>query len=321
MGDNISWPTLAVILAAGQGTRMRSQLPKVMHPVGNRPLIGHVLAAVEAAGIEHVAVVLSAGSRPVADYLQHAAPTARLFTQHEQLGTAHALLAARATLQAHEQGCVLVLFGDSPLISAQTLSQLRQALIDGAAVAVAGFHSEKPGPYGRLLVEEGRLLAIREAKDASPQELDVDFCNGGVMGLRAETCLWLLERIGNHNAQSEYYLTDAVAVANSAGLQVTAVEVDETDVLGVNDREQLHVAEQLFQQRRRQAVMQSGVSLVAADTVFFSADTQLAADVRIEPCVVFGPGVSVGSGVRVDAFSRLENIRLEQPRLEGVCHA
>lgn len=321
MSDNISWRTLAVILAAGQGTRMRSQLPKVMHPVGNRPLLGHVLAAVEAANIDQCAVVLGAGSRAVADYLKQAAPTARTFTQQEQLGTAHALLAARPALQAHEQGCVLVLFGDSPLISAQTLAQLRQALIDGAAVAVAGFHTAQPGPYGRLLVEEGRLLAIREARDASPKEFEVNFCNGGVMGLRADTCLWLLDRIGNQNAQGEYYLTDAVAVANSAGLPVTAVEVDEDDVLGVNDREQLHAAEQLFQQRRRRSVMQSGVSLVAADTVFFSADTQLATDVRIEPCVVFGPGVSVGSGVRVDAFSRLENIRLEPAMKEGVCHA
>ena len=321
MSDNISWRTLAVILAAGQGTRMRSQLPKVMHPVGNRPLLGHVLAAVEAANIDQCAVVLGAGSRAVADYLKQAAPTARTFTQQEQLGTAHALLAARPALQAHEQGCVLVLFGDSPLISAQTLAQLRQALIDGAAVAVAGFHTAQPGPYGRFLVEEGRLLAIREARDASPKELEVNFCNGGVMGLRADTCLWLLDRIGNQNAQGEYYLTDAVAVANSAGLPVTAVEVDEDDVLGVNDREQLHAAEQLFQQRRRRSVMQSGVSLVAADTVFFSADTQLATDVRIEPCVVFGPGVSVGSGVRVDAFSRLENIRLEHPVSEGICHA
>ncbi|WP_454863168.1 NTP transferase domain-containing protein [Pseudomonas hormoni] len=321
MSDNISWRTLAVILAAGQGTRMRSQLPKVMHAVGNRPLLGHVLAAVEAANIDQCAVVLGAGSRAVADYLKQAAPTARTFTQQEQLGTAHALLAARPALQAHEQGCVLVLFGDSPLISAQTLAQLRQALIDGAAVAVAGFHTTQPGPYGRLLVEEGRLLAIREARDASPKELEVNFCNGGVMGLRADTCLWLLDRIGNQNAQGEYYLTDAVAVANSAGLPVTAVEVDEDDVLGVNDREQLHAAEQLFQQRRRRSVMQSGVSLVAADTVFFSADTQLATDVRIEPCVVFGPGVSVGSGVRVDAFSRLENIRLEHPVSEGICHA
>lgn len=321
MGDNISWPTLAVILAAGQGTRMRSQLPKVMHPVGNRPLLGHVLAAVEAADIEQCAVVLGAGSRAVAEYLKQASPTARTFNQQEQLGTAHALLAARPALQAQEQGCVLVLFGDSPLITAQTLLQLRQALIDGAAVAVAGFHTEKPGPYGRLLVQEGRLLAIREARDASAQELEVNFCNGGVMGLRADTCLWLLDRIGNKNAQGEYYLTDAVSVANNAGLPVMAVEVDEDEVLGVNDREQLHTAEQLFQQRRRQAVMQSGVSLLAADTVFFSADTQLATDVCIEPCVVFGPGVSVGSGVRVDAFSRLENIRLEPAVSEGVCHA
>ena len=242
MRDNVGWPTLAVILAAGQGTRMRSPLPKVMHAVGDRPLLGHVLAAVEAAGIEQVAVVLGAGGPVVADYLRQAAPTARLFTQHEQLGTAHALLAARGALQAHEQGCVLVLFGDSPLISAQTLSRLRQALIDGAAVAVAGFYTDQPGPYGRLLVEDGHLRAIREAKDASAEELQVSFCNGGVMGLRADSCLWLLERIGKQNAQGEYYLTDVVTVANGAGLPVTAVEVEEDDVRGVNDREQLLAA-------------------------------------------------------------------------------
>jgi bifunctional UDP-N-acetylglucosamine pyrophosphorylase/glucosamine-1-phosphate N-acetyltransferase len=155
---------------------------------------------------------------------------------------------------------VLVLFGDSPLISASTLERLRQALVDGAAVAVAGFRSARPGPYGRLLMEGGRLLAIREAKDASAQELEVDFCNGGVMGLRADSCLWLLERIGNDNAQGEYYLTDAVALANAAGLPVTAVEVAEEEVLGVNDREQLHAAEQVFQQRRRRAMLDAGVS-------------------------------------------------------------
>ncbi len=254
MSDNIGWPTLAVILAAGQGTRMRSPLPKVLHPVGNRPLLGHVLAAVATAGIEQRAVVVDAGGGQVAEYLQQVAPTAQVFTQHEQLGTAHALLAARPALQAHEQGCVLVLFGDSPLITPQTLNRLRRALIDGAAVAVAGFHTRQPGPYGRLLVKDGRLRAIREAKDASPQELDINFCNGGVMGLRADTCLWLLERIGNRNAQGEYYLTDAVAVANEAGHTVTAVEVDEVDVLGVNDREQLQVAEQLYQQRRQRRI-------------------------------------------------------------------
>jgi len=254
MSDNMGWPTLAVILAAGQGTRMRSPLPKVLHPVGNRPLLGHVLAAVATAGIEQRAVVVGAGGGQVAEYLQQVAPTAQVFTQHEQLGTAHALLAARPALQAHEQGCVLVLFGDSPLITPQTLNRLRRALIDGAAVAVAGFHTRQPGPYGRLLVKDGRLRAIREAKDASPQELDINFCNGGVMGLRADTCLWLLERIGNRNAQGEYYLTDAVAVANEAGHTVTAVEVDEVDVLGVNDREQLQFAEQLYQQRRQRRI-------------------------------------------------------------------
>ena len=266
MSDNMGWPTLAVILAAGQGTRMQSPLPKVLHPVANQPLLGHVLAAVEAAGIEQRAVVVGAGGGQVVEYLQQVAPTVQVFTQHQQLGTAHAVLAARPALQA-QQGCVLVLFGDSPLITPQTLNRLRRALIDGAAVAVAGFHTQQPGPYGRLLVKDGRLRAIREAKDASPQELDINFCNGGVMGLRADTCLWLLERIGNRNAQGEYYLTDAVAVANESGLAVTAVEVDGFDVIGVNDREQLQVAEQLYQQRRIKACSMQRVASATAENV------------------------------------------------------
>lgn len=311
MSNSLSFPTLAVVLAAGQGTRMRSSLPKVLHPVGNRPLLGHVLAATAAAGIEQLAVVVGADTPAVAEYVQQAAPTARQFVQQQRLGTAHAVLAARPALLKHEQGCVLVLFGDSPLITAQTLERLRQALIDGAAVAVAGFTTVQPGPYGRLLTEGGRLLAIREAKDASAAELAINLCNGGVMGFRVDHCLWLLERIGNGNAQGEFYLTDAVELANAAGLPVVAVEVTEEEILGVNDREQLHAAEQLFQRQRRSRAMREGATLAAADTVFFSADTELAADVKVEPCVVFGPGVRVCQGACVAAFSRLENICIE----------
>lgn len=249
MSNSSLWPTLAVILAAGQGTRMRSNLPKVMHPIGNRPLLGHVLASSQAAGIEQLAVVIGPDQQSVAEYVQQQAPTARQFIQQQRLGTAHAVLAARPALQAHPEGCVLVLFGDTPLIGAATLARLRQALIDGAALAVAGFTSAQPGPYGRLITEGGRLLAIREAKDASPAERQINLCNGGVMAFRADHCLWLLERIGNANAQGEYYLTDAVALANAAGLSVQMVEVEEEEILGVNDREQLQVAEQLFQRR------------------------------------------------------------------------
>lgn len=255
MSNSLSFPTLAVILAAGQGTRMRSSLPKVLHQVGNRPLLGHVLIAVDAAGIEQLAVVVGPDTPAVAEYVRQQAPTAQQFVQQQRLGTAHALLTARPALLKHEQGCVLVLFGDSPLLGAATLQRLRQALIDGAAVAVAGFTSAQPGPYGRLLTEGGRLLAIREAKDASPQELEIQLCNGGVMGFRADHCLWLLERIGNGNAQAEFYLTDAVALANAAGLVVQVVEVAEEEVLGVNDREQLHAAEQIFQRRRFQQAL------------------------------------------------------------------
>lgn len=311
MSDQAQFPTLALILAAGQGTRMRSRLPKVMHEVGNRPLLGHVLATALEAGVEHLAVVLGPDSPEVTDYVEREAPHAQHFVQRERLGTAHAVLAARSALAAHAEGCVLVLFGDSPLIGTRTLERLRQTLIDGAAVAVAGFTTAQPGPYGRLLVEEGRLRAIREAKDASPAELAINLCNGGVMGFRAEHCLALLDRIGNANAQGEFYLTDAVELANAAGLAVVAVEVEEEEIMGVNDREQLHAAEQVFQRRRRSSAMREGVTLAAADTVFFSADTELAADVKVEPCVVFGPGVRVGQGARVAAFSRLENIRIE----------
>ncbi|MGB4074999.1 NTP transferase domain-containing protein [Pseudomonas sp.] len=260
MSNSLPFPTLAVILAAGQGTRMRSSLPKVMHQVGNRPLLGHVLATADAAGIEQLAVVVGPDTPAVAEYVRQAAPAAQQFIQQQRLGTAHALLSARPALLKHEQGCVLVLFGDSPLIGAHTLERLRQTLIDGAAVAVAGFTSAQPGPYGRLLTEGGRLLAIREAKDASAEELQINLCNGGVMGFRADHCLWLLERIGNSNAQGEFYLTDAVELANAAGLSVVAVEVAEEEILGVNDREQLDAAEQIFQRRLRQQTLPSSHS-------------------------------------------------------------
>lgn len=310
MGDT-AFPTLAVILAAGQGTRMRSRIPKVMHPLGNRPLLGHVLASCAAAGIDELAVVLGPQAGAARDYVTAAAPRARCFVQREPLGTAHAVLAAEAALREFVEGCVLVLFGDTPLLQAATLCRLREALVAGAAVAVAGFRSAEPGAYGRLLLAGERLLAIREARDASPAELAVELCNGGVMALRADHCLWLLQRIGRDNAQGEYYLSDAVALANEAGLAVAVVEVDEAEILGVNDRQQLHEAERRFQQRRRSEALQAGVSLVDAQTVYFSADTEWAEDVTVEPCVVFGPRVSLGRGARVAAFSRLQDVRLE----------
>ncbi|MDP3813933.1 NTP transferase domain-containing protein [Pseudomonas sp.] len=264
MSDTPLFPTLAVILAAGQGSRMRSTLPKVLHQVGNRPLLGHVLASSLAADVDRLAVVIGPDQQAVADYVRQQAPEAQQFIQYERLGTAHAVLAAQPALQAHSEGCVLVLFGDSPLIGANTLARLRQALIGGAAVAVAGFVTSQPGPYGRLLTEGEWLLAIREAKDASPAELEVQLCNGGVMGLRAEHCLGLLQRIGKANAQGEYYLTDAVALANAAGLAVQVVEVAEEEVLGVNDPEQLQAAEQIFQRRLRQQIAHNSHSEASA---------------------------------------------------------
>ena len=299
--------SLAVILAAGFGTRMRSSLPKVMHEVGNRALLGHVLAAVEAAEVGSVAVVVGADNQAVADYVSAVAPTASQHVQVERLGTAHALLAARPALEAHRQGTVLVLFGDTPLISANTLTALNQALDAGAAVAVAGFETQNPGPYGRLLVEDGTLKAIREAKDCTLEELQVTLCNGGVMGFRAEHCVSILDQIGQQNAQGEYYLTDAVEVANRAGLKVAVVTVAEEEIMGVNDRLQLAAAEEVFQTRARIKAMQQGVTLQNPASVYLSADTVLEADVVIEPFVVLGPKVCVKSGSRIQAFSHLKD--------------
>ncbi len=299
---------LAIVLAAGEGTRMRSRLPKVLHEVGSRPMVAHSVAAAAAAGADRLAVVVGPGMDAVAKAAT-AAGAREAFVQTERLGTAHAVLCARPALEATSDD-VIVLYGDTPLVTPTTLGRIRAELAKGADVVVLGFRAADPKGYGRLLTENGRLVAIREEKDASDAERAVDFCNSGIMGFRGAQALALLDAIGNANAKGEYYLTDAVAIARSRGLEAVAVEGAEQEFMGANDRAQLAVCEGLFQARRRAEVLASGVTLVAPETVIFAADTVVEPDVTIEPNVVFGPGVKVESGARIRAFSHLEGARV-----------
>ncbi|MEP9347502.1 bifunctional UDP-N-acetylglucosamine diphosphorylase/glucosamine-1-phosphate N-acetyltransferase GlmU [Xanthobacter sp. KR7-225] len=307
MGDR---SLLVVVLAAGEGTRMASKRPKVLHQVAGRTMLHHVLAATAQAGATATAVVIGPNRDDVAAEAHRVSPDAQVFVQNERLGTAHAVLAARRALEAGADD-VLVLYADTPLVTPATLERLRAPLAAGAGVAVLGFRPADPAGYGRLVTDGEALVAICEEKDASAAERAIGFCNAGLMALAGKDALALLERIGNANAKSEYYLTDAVVLARAAGLPAVAIEADVEEVAGVNSRLQLAEAEAIMQARLRRAAMAGGATLVAPETVFFCADTVLGRDVLVAPNVVFGPGVRVGDDVVIHAFCHLEGAVLE----------
>jgi bifunctional UDP-N-acetylglucosamine pyrophosphorylase/glucosamine-1-phosphate N-acetyltransferase len=293
----------AIVLAAGEGTRMASGRAKVLHRIGGRTLLGHVLDTLRAAGARRVAVVIGPERDDVAAEARRVLPQAEVFVQRERRGTAHAVLAARAAVaRGHD---LLVVFADTPLLRASTLQDLADAL-KGAAVAVLGFRPADPTGYGRLVVERNELLAIREESEATAAERKIELCNAGAMALSGAQALKLLERIKDDNAKREFYLSDAVAVARAEKLKVVVHEATEEEVMGVNDRIQLATAEAALQARLREAAMKAGASLVAPDTVHFSSDTKLGRDVVVEPYVVFGPGVVVEEGAVIRSFSHLE---------------
>lgn len=296
---------LSIVLAAGEGTRMKSALPKVLHPVGGLPLLAHVVRAARAAGAGDAALVIGHGAAAVRAAAADIAPGIGIYVQEQRLGTAHAVLAAREAI-ARAYDDILVVFGDTPLLDPADLAAARARLAEGNAVVVMGFRSDDPAGYGRLIEKDGRLLAIREAKDCSAEELGITFLNGGLMAIDGRIALSLLDRVGNANAKGEYYLTDIVEIANADGLKVVAMEVGFDSVLGINNRAELAEAERIWQQRKRREMMLSGVTLAAPETVFFSHDTEIGQDVVVEPNVVFGPGVKVASGARIHAFSHLE---------------
>ena len=260
-------PSLAVVLAAGKGTRMKSHLPKVLHPLAGRALVTHVLTVARDAGLGRTALVIGPDMAPVEQAARARHPDVEAFVQREQLGTAHAVLAARAALQGFE-GDIVILYGDTPLLRPETVQRLRERLEAGADVAVLGFEASDPSGYGRLITApDGALLAIREDKDASPEERRITLCNSGVFGFRGAGVLTLLDGIGNDNAKGEYYLTDAVEIARAAGKSVVAVSCAEEEVQGVNSRSQLAQAEAALQDKFRAKAMEDGATLIAPETV------------------------------------------------------
>jgi bifunctional UDP-N-acetylglucosamine pyrophosphorylase / glucosamine-1-phosphate N-acetyltransferase len=302
-------PFAAVVLAAGSGTRMKSALPKVMHPIAGRPMIAYPLEALTP--LTPAATLVVIGPR-MEDLLGIVAP-AETVVQHPPLGTGdaartalHALdgrLAPRGSIED-----VLVLYGDTPFLASETLSRLlAERRRTGAAVLVSGMRPADPTPYGRfLLAPDGALERIVEAADASAEERAIDLVNGGIMVIEACRLGELLEALGSSNAKREFYLTDVVAIARRKGLACRAVELPAQELMGINTRAELAEAEALMQRRLRSAAMDSGVTLLAPETVFLSADTRLGRDVVVEPNVTFGPGVTVGGGARICSFSHLE---------------
>jgi bifunctional UDP-N-acetylglucosamine pyrophosphorylase/glucosamine-1-phosphate N-acetyltransferase len=296
--------SLTIVLAAGEGTRMRSSLPKVLHPVASQPLLAHVLHAVPNGTGAATAVVIGPNHEDVAAEARRVRPDAATYIQRERLGTAHAVLAAREAM-ARGADDLLVVFGDTPLISAATFERLRVPLKNGAALAVLGFRAADPTGYGRLLVEGDRLVAIREQADASQEERAITLCNAGVMAFDGRKALEIIEKIGHANAKGEYYLTDAVTVVRDLGLEAVVIETSEDEVRGINTKAQLAEAEQVMQARLRKAALDAGVTMIAPETVYLAADTTFGTDVTIEPFVVIGPGVSIADGAVIHAFCHL----------------
>lgn len=296
---------LSIILAAGEGTRMRSAMPKVLHQVGGLPLVGHVVRTV-ATSSSAISVVIGPGHGAVQAMVAGLAPGATFSTQADRKGTAHAVKQAEADYRG-AKGNVIVLYADTPLVSAETLAGITARLDGGADIVVVGFRPDDTTGYGRLLTDNGRLIAIREHKDASEAERAIGLCNSGIMGFRAETLRSVIDRIGNANAKGEFYLTDAVELANADGRRIEVVEADANEVIGVDDRRKLAQAEAQFQELRRDDFMRAGVTLKDPSTVYFSYDTEIGRDVTIFPNVVFGPGVKIADGVEIRAFCDIEN--------------
>ncbi len=297
-----------VVLAAGKGTRMRSELPKVLHAVANRPMVAHVLAAVEPLSPEAAVVVLA----PEMDGVATLVAPARVAIQPAQRGTGDAVRAALPALgdlmDTDAIDDVLVVYGDTPLLACATLERLvgERRRDGGCAVAVLGMHPENPGAYGRLVTgAHGTLEAIIEAKDATDEQRRIGLCNSGVMAVASGLLPGLLESLNAENAQGEFYLTDIVSIARERGLGCRAVEGPTEELAGVNSRAELAVAEAAMQPRLRRNAVEAGATLIAPETVFLSADTLLGRDARVHPYVVFGPGVTVGEGAEIQPFCHL----------------
>ncbi|MCB1365713.1 MAG: bifunctional UDP-N-acetylglucosamine diphosphorylase/glucosamine-1-phosphate N-acetyltransferase GlmU [Rhodobacteraceae bacterium] len=304
-----------VILAAGKGTRMKSDLPKVLHPIAQAPMLVHAMRAGAALNPERIVVVAGHGAEAVAHAARQADERAVVAIQAEQKGTAHAVAQARPALKGFS-GDAVVLYGDTPFLQPETLQRMLAARNDHDLV-VLGFRAGDPGRYGRLVMRDEALERIVEYKDATEIERAITLCNSGLMACDATTLFSLIDAVGRDNAAGEYYLTDIVALARGRGLSVTAVTCDEAETLGVNSRAELAAAEAAFQARARADLLGAGVTLTAPETVYLAFDTVIGRDAVIEPNVVFGPDVTVESGATIRAFSHLEGAHVSRGAVVG----
>ena len=295
---------LAIVLAAGEGQRMRSKLAKPLHAIAGRSMLGHVIAAAASSGAADIAIVIGPGREDVGAEARRLAPQAQVFVQAERLGTGHAVLAARAAI-ARGYDDILIVYADLPLLSPASLAELRTGLTE-ASLMIAGFIPGSPLGYGRLIERGGELVAVREEKDASAAERAITLCNAGPMALRGDVALTLLDAIRADNAQKEYYLTDIAALAHRRGFKIRSTLIEESEAMGVNDRVQLAAAEAQMQQRLRRKIMLGGASLADPASVFLSFDAKIGQDVTIGPNVVIGKGVEIADGATIHAFSHLE---------------
>ena len=303
----------AVILAAGAGTRMKSQTPKVLHKVAGLSMLGHVIAGLKAAGVSRIVVVIAPGADAVRDYAQGLG--CQTAVQDKQLGTGHAAAAAAPALKNFD-GELVIAYGDMPLMTASTFQASFAARGDG--LAIVAFRAADSGAYGRVLLDaSGALDRIVEFKDAGPAERRTDLCNAGVLAADAKKFFGWVSRLDNKNAQGEFYLTDVPALARREGVRCAVATVAEDDALGVNSRAELAEAERRMQQRLRAAAMAAGVGMTAPETVFLSHDTVLEADVEIEPFCVFGPGVKVAAGAHIKSYSHLEGATVARGAIIG----
>lgn len=293
-----------IILAAGQGSRMKSDRPKVLHNIAGVPMLWHAMQRAQQIEAERTIVVVGHGKDETTVAANAFDPDADVVWQAEQNGTGHAVQQAASALQSFD-GDAIVLYGDTPFVRPETLEKMLAARADNSVV-VLGFETPNPAGYGRLMMQGESLEAIVEAKDCTAEQRDISFCNSGVICASAPLLFSLLEEIGNNNANGEYYLTDIVAIARSRNLQCTAISCPEEETLGVNSRQDLANAEAAFQRAARTAAMENGVTLTAPDTVHFAFDTHIGRDAIIEPNVFFGPEVTIESGATIRAFSHLE---------------
>jgi len=307
--------TALVILAAGMGTRMNSDIPKVLHQIGGAPMLVHAMQSGASLEPSRIVVVAGHGAEAVTRAAQNHDDRAEIVVQSEQLGTAHAVAQAAPALEGFA-GNVVVLYGDTPFIRPETLERMQEARADHDIV-VLGFFAQDPGPYGRLVMNGQHLDRIVEAKDATDEERAISFCNSGVICADAEVLFDLVGRVGNDNAKGEYYLTDIVALARAEGRSATAISCPESETLGINSRQQLVDAEAAFQARARADAIDNGVTLIAPGTVWFSFDTVIGRDTIVEPNVVFGPDVTVESGARIRSFSHIEGAHVSRGGIVG----